>query len=504
MLLKMDKINKSFAGVQVLKDVDFNLRNGEVHALMGENGAGKSTLMKILNGIYAKDEGAVYVNDELVNFNNTSDAQEKGITIVHQELNMMKDLTVAQNIFLGKEIYKRGKFIDDRAMVKESKKLFEKLHVDIDPSQRVGKLSIGEQQMVEIAKAIAVEAKIIVFDEPTAALSLKEIDALFQIIKHLTDEGIGVIYISHRMDEIEKITDRITVLRDGTYIGTVDTKETSQDDLIKMMVGRTLSNERRPESTSIKDEIVLKVEGLTNKYVSNINFELRKGEILGFSGLMGSGRTEVARAIFGADSIDTGKIIINGNEVKIKNTTDALKYGIGYISEDRRRNGVHIHESISKNISINNLDKFEKTLGVLDDKAISTQAEVYRDMLNIKLHDVEQEVINLSGGNQQKVVIAKWLAKDSEIIIFDEPTRGIDVGAKVEIYDLMDRLVLEGKSIIMISSEMEEVLRMSDRILVMCEGSLVHELSIDEATQEEIMRYAVPREGVKDERHKEN
>lgn len=492
-LLVMDDIVKSFGQNEVLKKVRFDLKPGEVHALMGENGAGKSTLMKILTGIHERDSGLVKINGEEKNYTDPKEAQIDGIAIVHQELNMMKDLTVSENIFIGREKTKKG-FIDDSEAIKNAQSLFEKLNVHINPNTKVNDLTVGQQQMVEIAKAISMDAQIIVFDEPTAALTEKEIDDLFKIIRELKSNNIGIVYISHRMNEIGKITDRITVLRDGDYVGTVKTEIVSKDEIIQMMVGRSLSEEPKTQSNVDENaEIVLKVEGLsTGDQVKDVSFELKKGEILGFAGLMGAGRTEVARALFGADNIEDGKIYINGEEVKIKTTSDAVSNGMGYLSEDRRRYGLVTESSIADNISLPSLSRFERKW-LIDDDSIQKEAEKYRKKMKVKSTSAVQIVKNLSGGNQQKVVIAKWLARNSDIIIFDEPTRGIDVGAKSEIYDLMDELVSKGKSIIMISSEMTELLRMSDRIIVMCEGRKTGELSIEEATQENIMKLATAR-----------
>lgn len=496
MLLEMNNIDKVFPGVKALNNVKFNLEPGEVHALMGENGAGKSTLMKVLTGVYQKDGGSIIIDDDQVNYQNTRDAQDDGVVIVHQELSNADELTVSENIFLGRE-ETRGFLINDRVGEFKSKELFDDLGVNINPKSKLKDLTVGEAQMVEIAKAISMNSRIIVFDEPTAALSRTEIDNLFRIIRNLKKQGVGIIYISHRMEEIGVISDRITVLRDGEYVGTVKTETTSKDDIIKMMVGRELSEEPKTISNVSSDApIVLEVKNLNaGNLVRDINFTLKKGEILGISGLMGAGRTETVRAIFGADQIEEGEIFLNGEKIEINSTTDAVQNGIGYVSEDRRRYGVLIEKNISENISLNNLDPYINN-GLIQDKKVDQMAENYRKIMNIKSNNVHQEVNNLSGGNQQKVVISKWLARDSNIIIFDEPTRGIDVGAKSEIYDLMDKLVEQGKSIIMISSEMNEILRMSDRIIVLCEGRLTGELPIEDATQEKILEYATMRSGI--------
>lgn len=488
-ILNMKNINKSFGPVRALTDVNLELRSGEVHALMGENGAGKSTLMKILTGVYSLDEGEIEYFGEKKKFKIPKDAQEAGIAIVHQELNMMNDLTVAQNIYIGREDMS-GSLINDRAMNKKAEELFKKLGVYVDPSMTVGKLPVGLQQMTEIAKAISMDAKIIVFDEPTTSLTDEDIDRLFRIISDLKAQGLGIIYISHRMDEIGRITDRITVLRDGGYVGTVETAKTSRDELINMMVGRVTFVEPKQKSNVRENAAtVLEVKNLKNSKLKDVSFELKRGEILGFAGLMGAGRTEVARAIFGADKIDSGQIILNGKEVKIRNTSDAVKLGIGYLSEDRRVDGMITGFSICDNITICSIDDFIDGV-LINDKKIDKTAEDFVGALGIKCASTSQIVKTLSGGNQQKVIIAKWLLKESDILIFDEPTKGIDVGAKNEIYKLIDKLINTGKSIIMISSEMEEILRMSDRIIVMSEGRKTAELKIEEATQEKILHYA--------------
>ena len=492
-ILTMKGIDKSFPGVHALDHVDFEVRAGEVHALMGENGAGKSTLMKVLTGIYAKDSGSIVYEGKECSFANPREAQEAGVVIVHQELNMVKDLTVAQNLFIGREPMK-GICVDDGKMIRESQKLFDMLEIDIDPKESMGNLTVGKQQMCEIAKAISHDAKIIIFDEPTAALTETEIEQLFKIIRDLRKKGLGIVYISHRMDEIKVITDRVTVMRDGTYVGTLITSESTKDDIVKMMVGRTIFEEPKQKSMVPADApVVLKVEHLNaGRMVQDISFELHKGEILGFSGLMGAGRTETARALFGADIKDNGQIFVNGKEVFIKSPKDAVDNGIGYLSEDRKQFGIVLQKTIAENTTLASMKNYKKR-GFIDKKKENEVAKKYVDELKTKTPGIEQMVMNLSGGNQQKVVIAKWLVRNCDILIFDEPTRGIDVGAKNEIYHLMNELVKQGKSIIMISSEMTEILRMSDRIIVMCEGKKTGEIAIEEATQESIMTAATRR-----------
>ena len=493
-ILKMNGIDKSFPGVHALDHVNLEVRKGEVLALMGENGAGKSTLMKVLTGIYKKDEGSIVYEGKEVEFTNPKDAQEAGIVIGHQELNMMNHLTVAQNIFIGREAMS-GKLINDKKMNEEAEKLFHKLNIKIDPTEKMGNLTVGKQQMCEIAKAISHDAKVIVFDEPSAALTEAEIEELFKIIRDLRKKQLGIVYISHRMDEIKVITDRVTVMRDGGYVGTLITKECTKDDIINMMVGRVIYEDPKTQSNVPADApAVLKVEHLNaGKMVRDVSFELHKGEILGFSGLMGAGRTETARALFGADPMDSGDIYVNGQKVTIKSPMDAVKCGIGYLSEDRKRYGIVVQKSVAENSTMVDLDNYVNGI-FINKKKENDVALKYVKSLKTKTPSVDQLVVNLSGGNQQKVVIAKWLIRNCDILIFDEPTRGIDVGAKSEIYHLMNELAAQGKSIIMISSEMTEILRMSDRIVVMCEGRKTGELDIAEATQENIMHAATMRD----------
>ena len=491
-ILTMKDIDKSFPGVHALDHVNFEVKRGEVHALMGENGAGKSTLMKVLTGIYQKDSGSITYKGQEVAFHNTREAQDAGIVIVHQELNMVGDLTVAQNIFIGREP-KKGIRVDDKKMIEDSKKLFQDLNIEIDPREKMSNLTVGKQQMCEIAKAISHKAEVIIFDEPSAALTEKEIADLFVIIRDLREKNYGIVYISHRMDEIKMITDRVTVMRDGGYVGTLITKDSTKEDIINMMVGRVIYEDPKEHSMVAPDApVVLKVEHLNaGKMVQDVSFELHKGEILGFSGLMGAGRTETARALFGADPKQSGKISVMGkdgqlHEVTINSPQDAVKYGIGYLSEDRRRYGCVVQKSVTENTTLATMEEF--TSGIFINKSKEKEvSEKYVKELATKTPNCEQLVVNLSGGNQQKVVIAKWLTRDSDILIFDEPTRGIDVGAKYEIYCIINDLVAAGKSVIMISSELPEVLGMSDRIYIMNEGRFVGEVSGEEATSELIM-----------------
>ncbi len=495
-VLSMKNINKRFTGVHALKGVDFELRKGEIHALVGENGAGKSTLMKTLTGIFPKDSGEIRYLNKLYNPRNPKEALEIGIGIIHQELNMMDHLTVAQNIFIGREsMQPNGFFLSEKKQNQRAFDLFEHLHMDIDPTETLGKLTVGKQQMVEIAKAVSHDLKILILDEPTAALTLTEIDELFNIMRELASKGVAMIYISHRMDEINMITDRVTVLRDGEYVGTNDSDSLTKEDIINMMVGRVIYEDPKAESNVLKNaETVLKVNNLNaGKLVKDISFSLKRGEILGFAGLMGAGRTETARAIFGADKIESGTIEIHGKPIRIKSPMEAVSHGLGYLSEDRKRYGLAVGLSVTDNAILASYDDYETGL-FIHAKKVEKITREFVDKLSVKTPSLDQLLKNLSGGNQQKVVIAKWLIKNSEILIFDEPTRGIDVGAKSEIYALMNELARAGKSIIMISSELPEILRMSDRVIVMCEGRITGKLDIKDATQESIMKYATMRD----------
>lgn len=495
-LVLMEGIEKSFPGVHALNQCRFELRSGEVHALIGENGAGKSTLMKILTGVYSKDAGRIVYKGKEVEIPNPKAAQELGISIIHQELNLMPHLTIAQNIFIGREPRKGVKFIlSEKEINRKTKELFEMMNLNLDPRTKVADLTVAKQQMVEIAKALSYNSEVLIMDEPTAALTESEIEELFRIINQLKAKGVGIVYISHRMVELKRISDRITVMRDGCYIGTENMKEVTIDKIIQMMVGRTIYDVSHPEVNNSSDEIVLEVKNLNRgRMVKDVSFKLKKGEILGFAGLMGAGRTEVARAIFGADTLESGEIYVKGQKVTIKTPEHAVAHGIGYLSEDRKRYGLAIGMDVETNIALANYKKFTGPLGWVNKSKIRKNCEEFINSLKIKTPSTVQTVKNLSGGNQQKVVIAKWLTRDCDILIFDEPTRGIDVGAKSEIYKLLNSLAAEGKSIIMISSELPEILRMSHRIMVMCEGRITGELSAAEATQEKIMQYATKRE----------
>jgi len=491
-LLRMESISKSFPGVKALSNVTIDLQYGEVLALVGENGAGKSTLMKILTGIYPKDEGTITLQGKEILVQSPKQAQELGISIIHQELNLMKDLTVAENIFIGRE--PKGTMnllVNDKQLNKQTAELFNKLNLDLDPKTKVRHLTVAKQQMVEIAKALSFNSKILIMDEPTTALTETEIDTLFDIINSIREKGVGIIYISHRMDELKRISNRITVMRDGTYVDTLETSETEMSKVIQLMVGRHVYIESKPNIASGEKETVLKVSNISTKnLLKDVSFELKKGEILGFAGLMGAGRTEVARVLFGADPSTKGTINLHGKDVKIKSPADAVKQGIGYLSEDRKQYGLLVSMDVKSNIALATIKDYQTKSFFVSDSKIRKTATKYVDSLKIKTPSVDQEIRLLSGGNQQKVVIAKWLQRDCDILIFDEPTRGIDVGAKGEIYKLLDELAASGKSIIMISSELPEVLRMSHRIVVMSEGKITGVLSSEEATQEKIMEYA--------------
>ena len=494
LLVEMDGISKDFPGVQALRSCRFELRRGEIHALVGENGAGKSTLMKILAGVYRRDAGRIRLNGADVDIPTPRAAQQLGISIIHQELSLMPHLTAAQNIFIGREPRARIPFvIDQRKLNEDARTLFQSLNLKVDPQAKVGKLSVAQQQMVEIAKALSYSAQVLIMDEPTATLTDTEIDELFRIIRAVKANGVGVVHISHRLEELKLISDRVTVMRDGQYIATVDTKDASIDRIISMMVGRTIYEAAR-ETPTANPEVVLDVRGLNRgRMVRDVSFNLRRGEILGLAGLVGAGRTEVARAVFGADRPDSGTILVHGKVARIHSPADAVHLGIGYLSEDRKRFGLAVGMDVETNIVLATLRKFADAFGRVDFRKTRATAEQRVHRLGIKTPSIKQKVRNLSGGNQQKVVIAKWLTADTEILIFDEPTRGIDVGAKSEIYHLLNELAKQGKAIIMISSELPEILRMSHRIVVMCEGRIRGELSGAEATQEKIMTFATMR-----------
>ncbi|MDR2109965.1 MAG: sugar ABC transporter ATP-binding protein [Spirochaetaceae bacterium] len=495
-LVQMEGIEKSFPGVHALSNCRFDLLPGEVHGLVGENGAGKSTLMKVLSGIYKKDGGTIKIKGVDAEAHNTKQAQTLGISIIHQELNLMKHLTAAQNIFIGREHKKGFPFlVDDAGINRKSGELFKLINLRLDPRIKVAELTVAQQQMIEIAKALSFNLDVLIMDEPTSALSDSEIEELFKVIRDLRSQGKGIVYISHRMDELRHICDRVTVMRDGRYIDTSPMADITTERIIAQMVGREIYESRHLHGDTTQNPVVLDVKNLNRgRVVRDVSFQLHKGEILGFAGLLGAGRTETMRLIFGADPKDSGEILVNGMKARIQQPRDAVRYGIGYLSEDRKRYGLALGMSVKTNTLMASLSRFLKPLGIIDEVKSRETASEYVRLLNTKTPSIDQQVKNLSGGNQQKVVVGKWLARNSDILIFDEPTRGIDVGAKSDIYKLLNELADQGKSIIMISSELPEILRMSHRIVVMCEGRVTAIMKAEESSQEKIMYYATFRE----------
>ncbi|TYP79262.1 sugar ABC transporter ATP-binding protein [Paenibacillus methanolicus] len=496
-LVRMEGIEKHFAGVHALKDCRFELLAGEVHGLVGENGAGKSTLMKVLTGVYRPNAGIIRIDGRDVQLSDPKAAQALGIGMIHQELNLAPDLTVAQNIFIGREPRRGfGLFLDDKTMNERTRELLAGMNLDIDPRSQVAGLTVAKQQMVEIVKAISLDSKVLIMDEPTAALSDAEIEELFVVIERLRGQGVGIVYISHRMAELQRICDRITVMRDGQYMDTVKIGEVTVDRIIAMMVGRELYQADKSAHAGAHADIVLEVKGLRRgRALRNIDLQLRRGEILGIAGLVGAGRTELARAIFGADPIDGGELYIRGRRIAIRSPHQAVLHGVGYLSEDRKQYGCLLDMDVKTNVAIASMPRYAQA-GWMKDAEIERRASLVVDQLRVKTPSIHQPIKFLSGGNQQKAIIGKWLTRDCDILIFDEPTRGIDIGAKGEIYKLLDQLAAEGKSIIMISSELPEILRLSHRILVMCEGRITGELTNDgSVTQESIMHYATRRIG---------
>ena len=492
----MDNIVKSFAGIKALNDVHLDLREGELHALMGENGAGKSTLMKILTGVYSKDSGTIKLAGEdgslkEVEIKTPLQAQHLGISMVFQEFNLLDNMDIAENIFLGREPIDGKHCIDKKKMYADAKQWLNKVHLDVDPKSKVSDLSVGFKQLLEIAKCLSFDARIIILDEPTASLTDRESETLFSIIEELKRNHISIVYISHRMEEVFRLADRITVFRDGTYIDTVERKDFQEDQIIKMMIGRELQENvpKRVEKAG-SNEVALEVQNVkVYKNSTPVNLKLYRGEILGMFGLVGAGRTELSRVIFGINPIGDGKVLVDGKEVKITCPLDAIKAGIGLVPEDRKDLGLILGMSVKDNMLLPKLGTFKSP--VLNKKDISNITGTYIQDLSIALASEEEEVKNLSGGNQQKVVIAKWMAMNPKVLIMDEPTRGIDIGAKSEIYAIMRRLTEEGMSIIMISSEMAEIQKVSDRVIVMHEGSVTGEMSVSEATQATIMNAAI-------------
>lgn len=490
-ILSVEGVSKGFPGVQALDNVSLEVSSGEVLVLVGENGAGKSSLMKILSGIYSKDLGRVLVGGEEVEIDSPLQAQQLGISIIHQEMNLMPHLTVAQNIWIGREPATWG-VLSEAVLNRQTRKFLEEAGIAVEPKDIVGNLSVAKQQMVEIAKALSFDARVLIMDEPTSALTDKEVETLMGLIEQLKAQGKAIIYISHRMDELKRLADRVTVFRDGALIGTLPREEIDVPTIIEMMVGRHIEDSSRPAARSFADEpVVLSVKGLsTRNLLRDVGFELRKGEILAVAGLMGSGRTEMARALIGADPSTGAEVEVNGKPLKIREPADAVREGIGYLSEDRKALGLMLEQDVSFNIGLASLPFFTGPIGVVDESKLKNAAQHRVDELKVKTPSVNQMVKLLSGGNQQKVVISKWLVRDCDILIFDEPTRGIDVGAKEEIYRLLRALAENGKSIIMISSELPEVLRVADRILVMNSGAVSGEMTNAEATQENIMHLA--------------
>lgn len=486
-ILELKNIKKQYPGVLALSDVSLSFEPGEVHAIVGENGAGKSTLIKIITGAIEPTAGEIHFQGRQVMHQNPIASMDAGISCIYQEFNLIPYLSVMENVFFGSEPVKNG-FIDYQKMRERTSSILESLDIEIDPSQTVADLSVGFQQIVEIAKALTREVKVLIMDEPSAPLTNKELDALFAIVKTLRKKGVTIIYISHRLEEIFELSDRVTVMRDGQFICTMDTGETDRDGLIKLMVGRDLVDEF-PDEDIEKGEVILRVENVNSELLKGISFEVRRGEILGFAGLVGAGRTETARAVYGADSIDTGRIYLHDKEVRILSPIDAIKKGIGMIPEDRKQHGILALLSIRKNMTYSALGKYIRR-GLIWRKKENNDTRDMKKKLLVKAPNLDVLVSTLSGGNQQKVVLAKTLLTDSEIIIFDEPTRGIDVGAKQEIYLLMKNLARAGKAIIMISSEMPELIGMSDRILIMHEGRIVKELPRAKFSQETILSYA--------------
>ncbi len=493
-VVEMRAVGKSFPGVRALHNVGFDLFAGEVHALMGENGAGKSTLMKILTGVYQPDAGEIRVDGVPVSLPDPHAAQSLGISIIHQELFLMNHLTAAQNIFIGREPRKGfGLFVDEERMNREAAAIFRRMKVDIPPAAEVGQMTVARQQLVEIAKALSYNARVLIMDEPTSALNEVEVAHLFSVIDDLKANGVGIVYITHKMDEVKRIADRVTVMRDGQYIDTLPAAATPMATIIQLMVGRELADQHRATGQRTEDE-VLRVTGLSRgSAIRDVSFSLHRGEILGFAGLMGAGRTEVARAVFGADPIDGGTIAVRGKECRIASPADAVARGIAYLSEDRKHFGLVTGMSVRDNVTMASWFRYVSGRVFMRDAALDEVAKDYVARLRVKTPSVNQETRLLSGGNQQKVVIGKWLLRDCDILIFDEPTRGIDVGAKAEIYRLLESLAAQGKAIIVISSELPEVLRLSHRIAVMCEGRITGELDGRTATQEDIMTLATQR-----------
>ena len=489
-VLTMEGISKEFPGVKALDDVNLKIRPNSVHALMGENGAGKSTLMKCLFGIYKKDSGKICLEGEEIEFKNSKEALEKGVSMVHQELNQVLQRTVMDNIWLGRYPKKEIVFVDEEKMYKDTMEIFKRLEIEIDPRSKVNRLSVSQMQMLEIAKAVSYDSKVLILDEPTSSLTENEVEHLFKIIRKLQGSGIGIVYISHKMEEITSICDEITILRDGKWVTTEKVKNLNTDQIINLMVGRDLTN-RFPKKTNNPSEIIMEVENLSSKRkksIEDVSFTLHKGEILGVAGLVGSKRTDIVETIFGVMEKKSGKIKIHGKEVNIKNPKDATENGLALITEERRATGIFSMLDIKFNSIISNTKGYKSFLGLLDDKKITDDTKWVIDSMRVKTPSQKTHIGSLSGGNQQKVIIGRWLLTDPEILLMDEPTRGIDVGAKFEIYQLMINLAEKDKGIIMISSEMPELLGVTDRILVMSNGRVAGIVNTSETSQEEILK----------------
>jgi ribose transport system ATP-binding protein len=490
-ILEVENVSKSFPGVQALDNVSFDLRKGEVHALVGENGAGKSTLMKILSGVYQADDGVIRYKGKEVIFQDVNQAHDAGIGIIYQELNLIPHLSVAANIFIGREPLTRFGTLDEKKMNADAVAVLNRLNIRIDPTTILNTLPVSKQQMVEIAKALSLNSEVLIMDEPTSALTESEIDELFMVIHSLRDRGVAIIYISHRLEELKHIVDRISIFRDGHSVSTDDYAAIGMDEIVDRMVGRKLENKFPPKQNVPTKEKLLEVRNIVRTGIlHNISFDLYRGEILGISGLMGAGRSELGRAIFGADPIDSGEVLMNDHVLSLKTPSDAIKAGIAYLSENRKDEGLAVKMQVAENVTMANVQEISRRFGVLSRNLEMEAAQRYVKDLSIRTPSLSQVVNNLSGGNQQKVVVAKWLFCNSEILIFDEPTRGIDVGTKYAIYELIGALARDGKGIIMISSELPEILGLTDRLLVLHEGELAATLTTSETTQEEILTYA--------------
>ncbi|MDL2295444.1 ATP-binding cassette domain-containing protein [Lachnospiraceae bacterium OttesenSCG-928-E19] len=490
-ILEMKNINKEFPGVKALDNVSFSVKRGSVHALMGENGAGKSTLMKCLFGMYKRDSGQIILDGKEVEFKNAKDALEAGVAMVHQELNQALQRNIMDNLWLGRYPKVGNLFTSETKMYKDTQAIFEKLHVEIDPKRIMSTMPVSQRQMVEIAKAVSYDSKIIVFDEPTSSLTDQEVEHLFEIINMLKEQGCGIVYISHKMDEILKISDEVTIMRDGQWVATKESKGLTMSEIIKLMVGRELTN-LYPPKKNVPGEVVLKIDQMTAMYshLQDVSMEVRRGEIVGLAGLDGSGRTELLENLFGVATRKSGDIYLDGKKIHNKNSVDAIRNGFALLTEERRATGIFGVRSVRENTIISNLKKYKRAAGLLDDTQMKTDTEWAIESMSIKTPNQDTQIRSLSGGNQQKVILGRWLLTEPEVLLLDEPTRGIDVGAKYEIYQLIIDLAAKGKSVIMVSSEMPELLGVCDRIVVMSNGRVAGELSAAEANQEQIMSYA--------------